>query len=135
MKFTGALLTAALLLAGCGGSNGDDAAVKQGVIDHVTGKAGLDLDLMDMDVTSITYGDGGDSATAVVSFQAKGSDDPGAGMQMQYTLERKGNRWVVEGKSGVGDSPHGEMGDPHRTMPPPAGGHPPIESPPPDSQN
>jgi hypothetical protein len=132
------VLAAALLLAGCGGVSSDDEAVRQGVIDYVSGKAGVDFDLMDMDVTSISYD--GDTAVAVVSFQAKGSNDPAAGMQMQYTLERKGRRWVVEGKAGMGGSAHGDMTNPHGTMPPPAGGempsgHPPVEGAPPDVKN
>jgi hypothetical protein len=41
-------------------------------------------------------------------------------MQMQYTLERKGDRWVVKGRRDSGGLPHG--GTPG-AMPP---GHPPT---------
>ena len=131
---------------GCGGSGGgDDAAVKQGVIDHLSTKAALNVDSMDIEVTSVQYE--GDTATASVTFQAKGSDDPAAAMQMQYTLEKKGSRWVVEAKQGAGANPHGgmgggggAMGNPHGAMPPAEGGgmppgHPPTEAPPAEVQN
>jgi hypothetical protein len=133
-----------LLLMGCSesGGGGDDAAVRQGVIDHLSTKAALNVDLMEIEVTSVEYE--GDLATASVTFQAKGSDDPAAAMQMQYTLERKGSRWVVQAKAGAEGSPHGGggggMANPHGGMPPAEGGempsgHPPTEAPPAEVQN
>ncbi len=95
---------------------------------------------MDVEVTSVEYD--GDTATASVTFQAKGSDDPAAAMQMQYTLERKGSRWVVQGKAGAEGSPHGGggMANPHGGMPPAEGGemppgHPSTEALPAEVQN
>jgi hypothetical protein len=43
-------------------------------------------------------------------------------MQMQYTLEKKGGRWVVKGKRESGMSPH-NGGTPGGAMPQ---GHPPA---------
>jgi hypothetical protein len=99
-------------------------------MDHLSSRAGLDISSMDVEVTSVTLN--GDEAEASVSFRAKGSDDPEASMQMQYTLEKKGSRWVVKGKAGAADdSPHGGgMENPHGEMPPSEGmppGHPPVQ--------
>lgn len=99
-------------LVACGGPASDEDAVRQGVIDHLSGRAGLDIGSMDIKVTSVEFD--GDQAEATVAFQAKGSADPSAGMQMKYTLERKGRRWVVQDKSGAGDGMHGGgMESPH----------------------
>ncbi len=118
-------------LAGCGGAPSDKEAVRQGIIDHLAGKAGLDVGSMDISVTTVSFSDG--EAEATVAFQAKGSSDPASGMQMNYTLERKGNRWVVKGKSGAGDGTHGGgMESPHGGAPPRGElpqGHPPVDSP------
>ncbi len=128
------MLAAALLLAGCATDIQSKEAVRQGVIDHLSGRAGLDLGSMTIEVTSVTFR--GDEADATVSFQAKGTSDPASGMQMQYTLERKGNRWAVKSKTGAGgvhgeggmmpQSPHGAGEAPSGALPP---GHPPAGQP------
>jgi hypothetical protein len=121
-------LAAAVLLAACGGAGqNSQEAVQQGVMDHLSTRSGLDVGSMDVKVTSVEFR--GDEAEATVSFQAKGSTDPAAGMQMNYTLERKGKRWVVKGKSG-GDGAHGGGAADAHGATPPAGelppGHPPT---------
>ena len=137
MKLFGAVAIVSLLLVGCSGSGSQDKdAIRQGVIEHLTGKTGLDVGSMDVEVTSVTFD--GDTADATVSFKPKGSDNPAALMQMQYKLERKGSHWVVTGKSGDAGSPHGGgMGappagggqNPHGAAPPSGempSGHPPV---------
>jgi len=59
---------------------------------------------MQVDVTSVSFRQ--NEADATVSFRPKGGG-AGAGMQMRYVLERRGNRWVVKSKSEAGGSPHG----------------------------
>jgi len=126
-----------LLLAGCGDSASQDKdAIRQGVIEHLSDKTGLDLKSMDVEVSSVTFD--GDVADATVSFKPKGSDAPEAAMQMKYKLERKGSHWVVTGKSGATGVPHGGgMGappaggarNPHQAAPPSGempSGHPPV---------
>jgi hypothetical protein len=115
----GAVLAAALFLSGCGRAVDSKEAVRQGVLDHLSTRAGLDLKSMQVDVVSVSFRQ--NEADAVVSFQPKGSPGPSAGMQMQYTLEKKGGRWVVKVKRESGMSPHGG-GAPGPAMPP---GHPP----------
>ena len=80
------------------------------MVEHLTKKAGLDVNSMDIEIASVTFRK--DEADAVVSFKPKGSNDPATGMKMNYTLERKGDQWVVKGRSGMGagmgdKNPHG----------------------------
>jgi hypothetical protein len=86
---------------------------------------------MEVDVASVTFR--GEEAEAVVSFRPKGSTDPVSMMQMRYTLERQGGRWIVKTKQGAGGGAHvGVEGaaDPHQNLGQPAGalppGHPPL---------
>ena len=101
-------------------------------MEHLSSRSGLDVSSMDVEVTSVTFQ--GDEAEAAVSFRPKGVTDPEAGMEMRYTLEKKGSRWVVKGKAGAGGgAPHGGgMESPHGGMPPsgdmPAG-HPSVQDP------
>jgi hypothetical protein len=142
------LLIAVLLSAGCANrAVQNEAAVRQGVIDYISQRSDLNLTTMQIDVTSVSFRQ--NEADATVSFRPKGGAAD-SGMQMRYTLERKGSRWVVKGRgrNGQGQTPHG-MGqgqNPHGMgqMPPgaaapPAGeaqpgsklpaGHPPIGRP------
>lgn len=78
---------------------------------------------MQVDVTSVSFRQ--NEADATVSFRPKGAG-AGAGMQMRYLLERRGNRWVVKSKSEAGGSPHGASPAPGTRaleLPP---GHPPA---------
>jgi hypothetical protein len=119
-----------LLLCACGGNIHNAEAVRQGVIDHLSGRKNLELDLssMDLQVTSVSFRE--NEADATVSFTPKGG--AAAAMSMRYTLERKGNHWVVKTKSEAGASPHGAgapEGAPGGGQLPP--GHPPVQQPPP----
>lgn len=114
-------------LAGCNRGIESKEAVRQGIIDHLSSRSGLDVKSMQIDVTSVSFRK--DEADAVVSFRPKGAPSGNAGMQMNYTLERKGNRWVVKGRRDSGMSPHGGMGNPPAGMMPPQGGMPPSVAP------
>jgi len=96
-----------VLLAGCKKDIQNQDAVRQGVMSYLSKRS--DLLAMDVSVTSVSYRQ--DEATADVHFQAKGNNSPGAGMTMQYVLERKGNQWVVKGRSGA-NAAHGAGGMP-----------------------
>jgi len=52
---------------------------------------------MDVTVTSVQFN--GDKADAVVQIAAKGQPQ---GMQMRYSLQQKGSRWVVVGRADSG---------------------------------
>jgi hypothetical protein len=105
-----------LLLVACSRGVQSEAAVRQGVIDHLSERSDLNMSQMQVDVTSVSFRQ--NEADVVVSFRPKGGE-ASAGMQMRYTLERKGNRWVVKGR-GAG---------PHAQIPAPAAGQMPAGHP------
>jgi hypothetical protein len=111
------------ILAACNKAPQTKEAVKQGVVEHLGKGAGLDLNSMDVEVTSVSFAE--NQAKATVNFRPKSSPDQG--MQMNYTLEAKGNKWVVLKKAGNSASPHGDATvapAPSNGMPP---GHPPVQ--------
>lgn len=118
------LLAVALLgLMACSKNVQNNDAIRQGVIEHLSKNTGLSLASMEIGVESVTFRD--NEADAVVTFKPK--DQPGdQGMSMRYTLERKGNEWVVKSKA--------DSGQGHATMPPSSEGmqlppdHPPTQS-------
>jgi hypothetical protein len=127
------LLLAVVAGFGCGGrSLQNEGAVRQGVIDYLSQRSDLNLKMMDVEVTAVSFRE--DEADATVAFRPKGA--AGGAMQMRYTLERQGSRWVVKGKgrAGAGQAPHGQM-PAGGQMPGAAGGtslppgHPPIGNP------
>jgi hypothetical protein len=101
---------AALLVCGCNKTRNiqNPEAVRQGVMDYLAKRGTIDTKSMQIDVASVNFRE--NEADAVVSFRPKGNNDPAAGMQMSYTLERKGDQWVVKGRAGSKGSsnPHGE---------------------------
>lgn len=115
------LMVGIVLLGGCNRGVENKEAVRQAVIDHLANRAGLNVASMQVDVSAVSFRK--DEADATVVFRSKGGD-PGQSMTMNYTLERKGGRWVVKGRSESG-MPHGAAG-----TPPPGGqmpqGHPPV---------
>jgi hypothetical protein len=94
-------------LIGCNRASQSQEAIRAGVIDYVSTK--VNIGAMDVDVTSIDFK--GKEADATVSFRAKGAD-PASGLQMLYTLEQKGGKWVVKDKAQAGGSPHGAAMNP-----------------------
>jgi hypothetical protein len=113
------LALAALLVAGCSKNIQNADAVRQGVMDHLTGRPdiGLNLDAMNIVVSNVSFREG--EADAVVAFQPKGRPE-GSGMSMNYKLRREGDKWVVKDKSMVGGSPAGAAsnGTPGADAPP-----------------
>jgi hypothetical protein len=102
-----AVTALALSIAGtiaCSKSLDNNEAVRQGVVNYLAKRS--DFLAMDVSVSSVAFRE--DEATATVHFQAKGNSAPGAGMNMQYVLERKGKEWVVKGRAGSGP-PHAGM--------------------------
>jgi hypothetical protein len=99
------LVMAALLLAACNRASQNTEAVKQGVLNHLSKTAGLNVNSMTVEISSVTFRD--NEADAQVSIRPKNSNDPANSMSMKYTLERKGSEWVVKGRAGGGGNPHG----------------------------
>jgi outer membrane murein-binding lipoprotein Lpp len=131
------MLVGTLLLAACARKNIENQeAIRQAVIEYLNSRqaqTGLDMSTMDVNVTAMAFER--DTARATVEFRVKGGD---AGMQLNYTLDRKGDKWVVQARQdtgqghGVVQPPPGETGSPAQGQLPP--GHPsipPAATPPP----
>jgi hypothetical protein len=111
------LILAALVAVSCNKAPQNKDAIRQGIVEHVAKNSGLDVSSMDIEVGNVTFRD--KQAEATVSFRPKGAPDQG--MTMSYTLEAKGNKWVVLKRAGAGaGAGHGE---PKTEMP---SGHPPV---------
>jgi len=91
---------------GCKKNIATNDAVRKAVLDHLSTNKGLNVESMDIEITQVTFRD--TEADATVSFKPKGGD-AAAGMSMKYTLERKGDDWVVKKNPSAGS--HG-MGMP-----------------------
>ena len=97
-------------------------------MDHLSKNTGLDMNSMTVEIKNVRYE--GNTAKAEVAFKPKASPD--AGMSMNYTLERRGNQWVVAGRADSTGAAHG--GGTPQTPPAQGGGdlppgHPPVASP------
>jgi hypothetical protein len=117
-------------LLGCNSKGNIDTkeAVRQGVIDYLAGRQNLNVGSMNVEVSSVTFKE--NEADAVVSFAPKGGG--GQPVSIPYTLERKGNRWVVKPRAN-GQSPHGGMPsgeNPHGATPGDGSAAPPGAMPP-----
>jgi hypothetical protein len=108
-------------LVACSRGIQSEAAVKQGVLDYLSSRPDLNISSMQVDVTSVAFRQ--NEADATVSFRPKGGGAE-SGMQMRYTLENKGSKWVVKGKGGGAGASHGMSPNPAGSQMPP--GHPPM---------
>ena len=118
-----AFVAAAVFLGACSKDIQTKQALKDGVVEYLNARVsetGLDPSRMDLDVSGMSFER--DQARATVVFRPKGSTE-GAGMTMNYVFDRKGDKWVVQGRQDSSVSPHGAGGlpDPSTAMPP---GHP-----------
>jgi hypothetical protein len=132
----------ALLLESCNRAPADKDAIRKGLIEHLSKNAGLDMNAVDLNITDLKFEN--NQAKVAVAFKPKSGPD--GGMSLNYTLERRGNDWVVVGRG----SGHGagmampQPGPPAGDLPPghpPAAkgealppGHPPVNSPPPPAK-
>jgi len=99
------LLVAAVLLSGCARDINNKDAIRAAVIEHLTarqGQIGLSMDMMDVEVGSMSFQK--DQASATISFKPKAG---GEGMQIPYAFERKGDKWVVRSRMESGPGGHG----------------------------
>lgn len=100
-------IAAAVLLYACSRDIQNADAVRAGIIDYLRenqSKIGLNVDAMQIDVTSVSFQK--DEARATVAFRVKNGGD-GTPMMIGYTLDRKGNKWVVRPGAQSSGNPHG----------------------------
>ena len=119
--FLATLLGALLLLAGaCKSKTDNKDAIRDGVVKHIAGMQGLNVNNMTVTVTQATIN--GDKAEANVEIRAKNSDPSAPPMQLIYQLQRQGEEWVVIKGQPTGGMQHPAPGEmPPGSMPP---GHP-----------
>lgn len=95
-----AVVLAAVLLCACSKNIQTSEDVQKGVVEYLSSKAeqtGLDMNSMQVDVAAVNFEK--DHAFATISIKPKNFPNAGA-MQISYTLDRKGDKWVVRPDSG-----------------------------------
>ena len=105
VKLLSLLVAIAVFVVGCGRDINNKDAVRKGVVDYLnkrSGQTGLDLNNMNLEVTSVSFQK--NEAHATVSFKPKGTE-ASSGMSMNYVLERQGDQWVVKGRQESGVEP------------------------------
>jgi hypothetical protein len=99
-----------LLGSGCKSTLDPKNAIRDGVIRHIAGVSGLNVNNMTVIVTKAEIS--GDKAQADVDIRAKNGDPNTPPMQLTYELQKQGDEWVVlkgEGKGGMQHPTSGEM--------------------------
>lgn len=87
-------LAAGLLGASaCKQQASDSAAIRSGILQHLTTIGTLNMSAMDVDIRSVSVN--GNQAHAEVEFRPKNNTTLGAGMQVAYNLEKRDDRWIV----------------------------------------
>jgi hypothetical protein len=118
--FWAALLAGWLLVTdGCKAKTDETPAIRDGVIKHIAGMNGLNVNNMTITVTKATID--GDKAHADVDIRARSGDPNAPAMQLAYELQKQGNEWVVLKGQATGGMQHPTAGE----MPPPQGNLPP----------
>jgi hypothetical protein len=115
------LIAVLSLLNACKADIQNKDAVRESIVDYLRArqaKTGLIMDNMDVEVSTISFSSSGNEAHATVKFTSKAGR---GGMNMPYTLDRRGNKWVVRPHAEGGENPHGATALP--AMPP---NHPPV---------
>jgi hypothetical protein len=123
IRYALAVLAFGLALGGCKKNIQTNEAVRQALLNHLANNKGLNVASMDIDIQQLTFRE--NEADVLVGFAPKGEGAANS-MRMQYTLERKGNQWVVKQRSDSGGmGAHGAAAPPEgETALPP--GHPPA---------
>ena len=119
------LIAVLSLLTACKADIQNKDAVRESIVDYLKArqaKTGLNMDNMDVEVSTISFSSSGNEAHATVKFTSKAG---GGGMNMPYTLDRKGDKWIVRPHAEGGENPHGAAGLPSLPPnPPPVGKQP-----------
>jgi hypothetical protein len=96
-----------MFLAACTKDIQTTEAVRQAILDYLrarTAEIGIDMNNIDVKVTSVSFEQ--DVARVSVAFVPKNGPG-GAGMAMNYVLDRKGDKWAVRGRQSDPSNPHG----------------------------
>jgi hypothetical protein len=94
------LVVTVLFAVACKSKTDEKEAIRSGVIKHLTELNMLNLNNMDVNITQATVN--GNQAQAQVEIRAKGGDPSANAMQIGYSLEKRGEEWVVLKSTGMG---------------------------------
>jgi hypothetical protein len=114
--FLGALV---LMTGACKSKTDSKDAIRDGVVKHIAGMNGLNVNNMSIVVTQATVN--GDKAEANVEIRAKNAEPGAPPMQLVYQMQKQGEEWVVVKGQPTGGMQHPAPGE----MPPGGGGLPP----------
>lgn len=95
-----AAVACAVFAGACRQQPSDNQAIRAGIMQHLNGVGTLNMNSMDMDIRSISIN--GNQAHAEVVFRPKNGGQPGAGMQVEYNLEKRAGAWVVQKSQNTG---------------------------------
>ena len=121
------LLAGAISVGGCQTqTKAAPDGIREGIEQHLSSLKTLNLSAMNMNVTSQSVN--GDTAQAQVEFTPKTGAPAGATMRVSYSLEKRGNQWVVVKTNALGGAidhpspganPHAQPGraDVHGNLP------------------
>jgi hypothetical protein len=120
-----ATLLFGLLLAvgGCNPKVDNKEAIRSGVIKHLAGMSGLNVNNMIITVTKTTVN--GDHAQADVEVRAKNGEPGAPPMELTYQLQKQREQWVVLKGQATGGMQHPAPGEMPLQEAMPAG-HPPL---------
>jgi hypothetical protein len=125
--FLAALLSLFLLgTGGCKPKVDNKDTIRDGVVKHLSGMNGLNVNNMIITVTKATVN--GDKAQANVEVRAKNGDPGAPAMQLTYELQKQGEEWVVLKGQATGGMQHPTADEmpPQRALP---AGHSPTGDP------
>lgn len=111
--------TALLVTGGCKSKTDNKNAIRDGVMKHIAGMQGLNVNNMTVTVTQANVH--GDKAEANVDIRAKNGDPNAPPMQLVYQMQKQGEEWVVvKGQPSGAGMQHPAPGEapPPGTMPP-----------------
>jgi hypothetical protein len=112
-----------LAVSGCNPKVDNKEAIRDGVIKHLAGMNGLNVNNMSITVTNAKVN--GDHAQADVEVRAKNGEPGAPPMELTYQLQKQGEEWVVLKGQATGGMQHPAPGEMPLQEAMPAG-HPPL---------
>lgn len=113
--------TALLVVGGCKSKTDNNAAIRDGVVKHIAGMTGLNVNNMTITITKADIH--GDTAEANVDIRPRNGDPNAPPMQLVYQMQKQGVEWVVVKGEATGGMQHPAPGEmPSQDALPP--GHP-----------
>jgi hypothetical protein len=88
------------VFAGCKAQSNDTDNIRSGINEHLASLKTINLSAMDMNIQNISVQ--GNQAHAQVEFRPKTGAPQGAGMQVNYDLQKQDGKWIVQNSKPAG---------------------------------